>query len=48
MSDVFIYLLRLAEVLDVDLVAAASEKLAAAETRYPAVAGDETPAPVKG
>ncbi len=47
MSDVFIYLLRLAEVLDVDLVAAASEKLTAAEARYPARAGGETPAPEK-
>lgn len=48
MSDVFIYLLRLAAVLEVDLVAAASEKLAAAENRYPAAAGVDTPAPEKG
>lgn len=47
MSDVFIYLLRLAEVLDVDLVAAASEKLTAAGARYPARAGVDTPAPEK-
>ncbi len=47
MSDVFIYLLRLTEVLDVDLVAAASEKLSAAEARYPAAAGVVTPATEK-
>ena len=47
MSDVFIYLLRLAEVLDVDLVAAASAKLTAAGARYPARAGVDTPAPEK-
>lgn len=36
MSDVLIYLLGLAEVLDVDLLAAAREKLAASRQRFPA------------
>ena len=36
MSDVFIYLLGLADVLDVDLLAAARAKLAASRERFPA------------
>lgn len=36
MSDVLIYLLGLAEVLEVDVLAAAREKLAAARQRFPA------------
>ncbi len=36
MSDVLLYLVRLADVLDVDLAAAASAKLADAARRYPA------------
>lgn len=35
MADVFIYLLRLADQLDVDLVQAANEKMALNEQRYP-------------
>jgi dCTP diphosphatase len=35
MSDVLLYLVRLADVLDVDLAAAASAKLADAARRYP-------------
>ena len=35
MADVLIYLVRLADVLGVDLVAAAGEKISANETRYP-------------
>lgn len=35
MADVFIYLLRLADQLDVDLVQAAHDKMAINETRYP-------------
>jgi len=35
MADVFIYLLRLADQLDVDLVQAAFEKMAINEKRYP-------------
>ena len=34
-ADVFIYLLALADVLDVDLLAAASAKLESAHTRFP-------------
>ncbi len=42
MADILIYLLRLAERLDVDLLAAASRKMAINEQRYPAdrVRGD--------
>ena len=47
MSDVLIYLLQLADVLDVDLVPAAEDKLAAAARRYPAVDGVATDAPLK-
>jgi NTP pyrophosphatase (non-canonical NTP hydrolase) len=36
LADVFIYLVRLADVLDVDLLAAASAKVAANAERYPA------------
>lgn len=36
MADIFIYLLRLAERLDVNLVEAAAEKIALNEKRYPA------------
>lgn len=36
MSDVLIYLLGLADALSIDLVAAAHEKLSAAEARFPA------------
>lgn len=36
MADVFIYLVRLADVLGVDLLAAARDKLALNEERYPA------------
>jgi len=36
LADVVIYLVRLAEVLDIDLVAAARAKLARNETRFPA------------
>jgi NTP pyrophosphatase (non-canonical NTP hydrolase) len=35
-GDVMIYLVRLADVLDIDLVAAAQEKLADSARRYPA------------
>lgn len=35
LADVFIYLIRLADVLDVDLVAAARDKLAINAERYP-------------
>jgi NTP pyrophosphatase (non-canonical NTP hydrolase) len=36
MADVLIYLLRLADVLEVDLLAAAADKMALNEQRYPA------------
>jgi NTP pyrophosphatase (non-canonical NTP hydrolase) len=36
LADVLIYLARLADVLDVDLLAAAADKLALNEERYPA------------
>ena len=36
LADVFIYLVRLADVLDIDLFAAASAKVAANAERYPA------------
>lgn len=35
MADIFIYLLRLAERLDIDLIAAAEEKMAINEKRFP-------------
>jgi dCTP diphosphatase len=35
LADVFIYLLRLADVLGIDLTAAAQDKIAINETRYP-------------
>ncbi|MFD0559869.1 NTP pyrophosphatase (non-canonical NTP hydrolase) [Stackebrandtia endophytica] len=35
MADVLSYLVRLADVLDIDLVSAASDKIAANATRYP-------------
>ena len=35
LADVFIYLMRLAQSLDVDLIAAANEKMAANEHRFP-------------
>ncbi len=42
MADIFIYLLRLGERLDIDLLSAAREKIAINEVRYPAhkVKGD--------
>jgi NTP pyrophosphatase (non-canonical NTP hydrolase) len=45
MADVLLYLVLLADVLDVDLGAAAAAKLAAAHTRYPAgrLPGQEVP-----
>ena len=36
MADVLLYLVRLADVLDVDLAAAARDKVAINERRYPA------------
>ena len=36
LADVLIYLVRLADVLDIDLLAAASSKIAANAKRYPA------------
>lgn len=36
LADVFAYLLQLADVLDVDLVAALHDKIAVNERRYPA------------
>ncbi|MCA1845808.1 MAG: nucleotide pyrophosphohydrolase [Actinobacteria bacterium] len=36
LADVLIYLIRLADVLDIDLLAAASAKIAANAERYPA------------
>lgn len=36
MADIFLYLLRLADTLNVDLVAVAHEKIALNERRYPA------------
>jgi len=47
LADVLVYLVRLADVLDVDLVGAARDKIAAAARRYPAEShhGD---APLKG
>lgn len=36
LADVFIYLMRLAQELDVDLVAVANEKMAINEKRFPA------------
>lgn len=39
MADVFSYLLRLADVLDVDLEAAVREKVAINETRFPPLTG---------
>ncbi len=36
MADVFLYLLRLADKLDVDLLGAAKNKMAKNETKYPA------------
>lgn len=47
MSDILIYLVGLADVLDVDLPSAARAKLAAARSRYPATGGVDTPAPEK-
>ena len=43
MSDVLIYLLGLAEVLELDLLTAARAKLAAARLRYPADAAGGLP-----
>jgi NTP pyrophosphatase (non-canonical NTP hydrolase) len=42
LADILIYLIRLAQRLDVDLIAAANEKIAINEARYPAerVRGD--------
>jgi NTP pyrophosphatase (non-canonical NTP hydrolase) len=40
MADVLIFLLRLSDVLDVDLAAAVREKLAFNEDRFPKVAKD--------
>jgi len=40
MADVFIFLLRLSDVLDVDLAVAVREKLAFNEDRFPKVAKD--------
>jgi NTP pyrophosphatase (non-canonical NTP hydrolase) len=36
LADIFIYLLRMAEQLDIDLLAATREKMAINETRFPA------------
>lgn len=36
MADVFLYLMRMADVLNIDLLAAASEKVVSNEQRYPA------------
>lgn len=47
MADVFIFLLRLSDVLEVDLAAAVREKLALNEDRFPRVIGDDTPPPVQ-
>lgn len=46
MSDVLIYLIALSQALDIDLVAAAHEKLSAAERRFP-VEGFRGRAPFK-
>ena len=35
MADIFIYLLRMSEQLDIDLMSAAREKMAINETRFP-------------
>lgn len=35
MADIFIYLLRMSEQLDIDLIAATREKMAINETRFP-------------
>jgi dCTP diphosphatase len=43
-SDVLLYLVRLADVLDVDLATAANAKLSDAARRYPAV-GQKAPSP---
>jgi NTP pyrophosphatase (non-canonical NTP hydrolase) len=40
MADVFIFLLRLSDVLDVDLAASAREKLAINEERFPEVVSE--------
>ncbi len=49
MSDVLLYLVLLADVLDVDLAAAAVRKLAEAERRYPAErAADQANRPPAG
>jgi NTP pyrophosphatase (non-canonical NTP hydrolase) len=34
-ADVFLYLIRLADVLDIDVLEAASQKLSASEARFP-------------
>jgi dCTP diphosphatase len=39
-ADVFIFLVRLADVLDVDLVASAQEKLSLNAVRFPTVKGE--------
>jgi NTP pyrophosphatase (non-canonical NTP hydrolase) len=48
MSDVLLYLVLLADVLDVDLAAAANAKLTHAALRYPAPAGPATGLPGHG
>ena len=47
LADVLIYLVRLADVLDIDLASMAQEKLKAGEARYPAAA-HYGQAPAKG
>lgn len=47
LSDILIYLVGLADVLDIDLVPAALSKLEAARHRYPPTDGLQTPAPEK-
>ncbi len=44
MADVFIFLLRLGDVLEVDLASAVREKLDLNETRFPPVSGVDAPA----
>lgn len=41
MADIFIYLLRMAEQLDIDLISATKEKMAINEQRFPAATGTE-------
>jgi NTP pyrophosphatase (non-canonical NTP hydrolase) len=45
MADVFIYLLRLSDVLDIDLGEAARDKLEMNQNRFPVVSPSDLPAP---